>query len=75
MIAVRILVASILTAAVARGVWALCNGVLGLSLFGQLISVGAAVILGAGFYVWTISHMRVPEWQQISAMLGSRLRP
>jgi putative peptidoglycan lipid II flippase len=74
MIAVRILVASILTAAVARGAWALCNSVLGLSLLGQIISVGIAVIAGAGFYVWTISHMRVPEWEQISAMLASRLR-
>jgi len=80
MIAIRVLVVSILTAAIARGVWAGCNSVLGVSSVGpipvgELISVGAAVISGAGFYVWTISHMRVPEWQQISAMLGSRLRP
>ena len=36
---------------------------------GQIVSVGGAVLLAAGFYVWAISHMRIPEWQQIESML------
>jgi putative peptidoglycan lipid II flippase len=75
MIVIRILVLSILTGAIARGVWALLNHLLGLSLLGQIISVGAAVLAASGFYVWALSHMRVPEWEQISSMLRGRLRP
>jgi putative peptidoglycan lipid II flippase len=75
MIAARIIVASILTGAVARGVWALLNDALGASLAAQVISVGLAVLAGAGVYVSAVSRMRVPEWEQISSMISNRIRP
>jgi len=75
MISVRILVVSILTGAIARGVWAGLDRLAGVSLLGQIISVGGAVLVAGGFYIWAISHMRIPEWQQIESMLASRLRP
>ncbi len=79
MIAVRIVVVSIGTGAVARGVWELVNKLVGLSVvlhipIGQILSVGLAVVAGAVFYVWAISHMRVPEWEQIEGMFRRRLR-
>jgi putative peptidoglycan lipid II flippase len=73
MIGMRIVVVSILTGAVARGVWALLNALLGVSTPGELVSVGAAVLAGAGFYVWAVSHMRIPEWEQISGLIRGRL--
>ena len=73
MIAVRVLVVSILMGAIARGVWALINHVVGLSLAGQVVSVGAAVLAAGAFYVWALSHMRIPEWEQISRMIRSRI--
>lgn len=75
MITARILVVSAITGVLARLVWELLNGVFGLSLAGQIISVGGAVTIGGAFYAWAISHMRVPEWQQIEGMLMRRLRP
>jgi putative peptidoglycan lipid II flippase len=73
MIALRIIVVSALMAVVARGVWALLDSLFGHSTPAGIVSVGAAVIVGAGFYVWAISHMRIPEWEQISSMVRGRL--
>jgi putative peptidoglycan lipid II flippase len=75
MISVRILVASVLTGVIARLVWSLLIGIAGQSVAGQIFSVGGAVLLAGGFYVWAISHMRIHEWHQIESMLLSRLRP
>jgi putative peptidoglycan lipid II flippase len=75
MITARIVLVAIPTGIIARLVWALLNGVVGASLFGQIVSVGFAVAAAAAFYVWAISHMHVPEWQQIESMLLRRLRP
>jgi putative peptidoglycan lipid II flippase len=74
MIALRIVVVSVLMGAIARGVWALLNQLAGQSTVSQIVSVGVAVAVGAGFYVWAISHMRIPEWEQISSMIRGRLR-
>jgi putative peptidoglycan lipid II flippase len=74
MIGLRIVVVSIFTGAIARGVWAVLNGLLGHSTPAEIVSVGAAVLAGAGFYVWAVSHMRIPEWEQISSMVSGRLR-
>ena len=78
MIAARIIVVSVFTGAVARVVWMLVNDVVGTSTIGpvplgQILSVGAAVAAGGGFYVWAVSHMRVPEWEQIESMIRGRL--
>ncbi|MGC9220014.1 MAG: murein biosynthesis integral membrane protein MurJ [Solirubrobacteraceae bacterium] len=73
MITARILVASVLTGVIAHGVWSLVNGVVGVSIPGQIISVGFAIAVAGSFYVWAISHMRVPEWQEIEMMFKRRL--
>jgi putative peptidoglycan lipid II flippase len=74
MITVRILFASVLTAAIARGVWALADGVVGHSIVGQVISVGLAVAVGGAFYAKVVLMMRIPEARQIEALVMSRLR-
>jgi putative peptidoglycan lipid II flippase len=75
MITARIVIVAIPTGVIARLVWDLVNSLAGASLFGQIISVGFAIAAAAGFYIWAISHMRIPEWQQIESMLMGRLRP
>jgi putative peptidoglycan lipid II flippase len=73
MITVRILLASALTGVVARIVWSLVSGVVGISTVGQIFSVGLAVLAAGGSYAWMIRHMRVPEWEQIETMVRRRL--
>jgi putative peptidoglycan lipid II flippase len=75
MITARILLVTVPTGVIARLAWDLLNAITGTSLPGQIISVGGAVAAAAGFYIWAISHMRIPEWHQIEAMLANRLRP
>ena len=74
MISARILVASVITGVVARVVWELLNSILGTSFPGQIVSVGGAIAAAGGFYIWAISHMRIPEWRQIETMFATRLR-
>jgi putative peptidoglycan lipid II flippase len=74
MITARIAIASVITAAIARGVWALLNSLLGQSIFAQLISVGLAVAIAGAFYAKAVLAMRIPEARQIEALLLSRLR-
>jgi putative peptidoglycan lipid II flippase len=74
MITIRILVASLITAAIARGVYALVDAVVGRSVPGQLISVGLAVAVGGFFYARAVLAMRIPEARQIEALVLSRLR-
>jgi putative peptidoglycan lipid II flippase len=73
MITVRIAVASILTAALARAVWSLLNTALGTGFAGQLISVGGAVIIAAGFYAYVALAMRIPEARQIERLIRGRM--
>jgi putative peptidoglycan lipid II flippase len=75
MITVRILLVSVVTAVIARVLWSLIDHLLGVSFIGQLFSVGIAVIGAGSFYVWGISHMRIPEWEQIESMFARRLAP
>jgi peptidoglycan biosynthesis protein MviN/MurJ (putative lipid II flippase) len=74
MITLRILIASAITAAVARGVWGLLNGALGTSVPGQLVSVGVAVLVAAALYAWLTLVMRIPEARQIEQLVAGRLR-
>jgi putative peptidoglycan lipid II flippase len=74
MITARIAIASVITAAIARGVWALLNGLLGQSILAQLISVGLAVAIAGAFYAKAVLTMRIPEARQIEALVLSRLR-
>jgi putative peptidoglycan lipid II flippase len=66
--AARILAASAALAAVAYGVWALLDELLGRSLPAQLISVGTALLAGTAVYV--LGVRQVPE----AASLLARLR-
>ncbi len=74
MITARIVVAAAVTAAIARVLWVLLNGVLGTSFLGQLLSVGITILAGGGCYAWVVSHMRIPEWRQIEEMFGGMVR-
>ena len=73
MITVRILTASIICAAIARGVWVLLNAALGSSLIGQIFAVGGAVALAGGFYGWAVTQLRIPEARQIQTLMSRRL--
>jgi putative peptidoglycan lipid II flippase len=73
MITARIVVASILTGAIARGAWTLLDRLAGGSLAGQLVSVVLAVIVATGFYAWVVLQMRIPEARQIERLLRGRL--
>jgi putative peptidoglycan lipid II flippase len=74
MITARILLASLLTGAIARGVWVLVNGIAGASVIGQIVSVGLAVVIGGGFYAWAVLQMRIPEARQVEQLIAGRLR-
>jgi putative peptidoglycan lipid II flippase len=74
MITARILVGSVLMAALARLVWGILNALLGQSLAAQIIAVGLAVAAGGALYARTMLAMRVPEARQIQALVMGRLR-
>ncbi|HME02672.1 MAG TPA: murein biosynthesis integral membrane protein MurJ, partial [Solirubrobacteraceae bacterium] len=61
MITARILLASALLAAVSWGVWRVLDALLGVSLLGQIVSVGAAGVAGVLVYMRAVLSMRVPE--------------
>jgi len=73
MITIRILIASVLTAVVARLVWRGLDAVVGQSTIGQVISVGGAVVVAGGFYAWAVIRMRIHEAYQIVRMIRGRL--
>jgi len=73
MITARILFASAVMAAIALGVWALANSVVGRSTVGQLFSVGLACAAAGIFYGRAVLAMRIPEARQIEALVRTRL--
>ncbi len=73
MITARILVASMITAVIARIVWSLVNQIVGISVPGQILSVGLSIALGGGFYAWAVTRMRIPEAHEIAALIRRRL--
>jgi putative peptidoglycan lipid II flippase len=74
MITMRILVATVIMAVVARGVWAGLDALLGQSLAAQLVAIGIALALAAVLYAKLTLTMRIPEARQIQSFVGSRLR-
>jgi putative peptidoglycan lipid II flippase len=72
MITIRILVATVIMAAVARGIWALLARLLGHSLPAQMISVGFACAVACVLYAKLTLSMRVPEARQIQGLIMSR---
>ena len=69
MITARILVASGLLALVSWVVWWLAHRLLGQSLPAQIISVGAAAAAGLFVYVRLVFAMRIPEADQVRALI------
>jgi putative peptidoglycan lipid II flippase len=74
MISVRILLATVIMAALARGVWVLLDDLLGTSLAAQIVSVGISCTLACVVYAKLVLDMRVPEAHQIRGLVVSRLR-
>jgi putative peptidoglycan lipid II flippase len=74
MITARIVVATVIMAALARGVWAGLDAGLGRSLVAQIASVGLACTVACALYGWLALRMRIPEARQIEALVLGRLR-
>jgi putative peptidoglycan lipid II flippase len=73
MITLRILVACVITAALARGMWLLFDHLLGRSLPAEIVSIGIALLVAAAIYAKLVLAMRVPEARQIQELVGGRL--
>jgi putative peptidoglycan lipid II flippase len=74
MITVRILLATVIMGAVARGLWVLLDGGLGASLPAQIVSVVVPCTVAGALYAWLTLKMRIPEARQIQQLVMSRLR-
>ena len=74
MITVRIVVATVLMAALARGVWVVLDSLLGRSVPAELVAVGFAVAAACVFYGKVVLTMRIPEARQIEALVLQRLQ-
>jgi peptidoglycan biosynthesis protein MviN/MurJ (putative lipid II flippase) len=74
MITLRILIATAIMAALARGIWVLANSIVGTSLIGQIVSVGLALGISIALYGRLVLLMRIPEARQIQELVGGRLR-
>ena len=72
MITIRILVATVFTAALGYFVHRGLENLLGLSLVAQILSVGTALALAGVLYGWLVLRMRVPEARQIEQLVLSR---
>ena len=68
----RILVGSAVLAGVAYEVWDLLDQALGRDLAGQVISLGAGLGLGGLAYVAVCQLLRVPELEQVAALVRRR---
>jgi putative peptidoglycan lipid II flippase len=71
-------VAGMLIAAVWFGItawvsWAALDWVFGRSLLGQVISVGGGLAIGSAAYVYVVLAMRLPEAEQLRAIVRRRL--
>ncbi len=74
MITVRILVGTVIMAAVAWGIWAGLDHLLGQSLVAQILSVGIASAVACAVYAKLMLTLRVPEARQIQGLIVARLR-
>ena len=73
MITVRILLASALLAGVSWVVWRGLDGLLGVSLGAQIVSVGGAATAGGLVYARLVLAMRIPEAHQVSRLIRTQL--
>src|SRR6185437_7563549 len=72
MITVRILVGTVIMAAVARGLWYALDAGLGRSLAAQVVAIGLAGAVACALYGWLALKMRIPEARQIQQLVVSR---
>ncbi len=73
MITVRIVLATILMAALARGLWVALDDLLGRSLIAEILEVGIATAAAVALYALTVLWMRVPEARQVQSLFLQRL--
>jgi putative peptidoglycan lipid II flippase len=73
MITARVCVAAVLLAGVSYIVWYALDALLGRSLAAQILSVGAAGLLGVWVYVRAVLAMRIPEAHQVHRLIRVRL--
>jgi putative peptidoglycan lipid II flippase len=73
MVTVRIVVATVLMAALARGIWVGLDSLLGRSLVAQIFAVGIATAVAGILYAKLVLTMRVPEARQIEFLVRQRL--
>jgi putative peptidoglycan lipid II flippase len=73
MITMRILVATILMAALARGIWVGLDSLLGRSLIAEIFAVGVASAAACALYAKSVLAMRIPEARQIEFLIRQRL--
>jgi len=73
MITARILVASMLLAAVSWVVWYALHAALGQSLIAQIISMAAAGGAGVWIYTRAVLTMHIPEAHQVNSLIRARL--
>ena len=74
MITARITIATVLMAALARGIWVGLDHLLGRSLIAQIFSVGVAAGVAIVLYARLVLLMRVPEARQIQFLVLQRLK-
>jgi putative peptidoglycan lipid II flippase len=70
----QMVAASALLGLVAYGVWWGLDQAFGRSLLAQMISVGGALAAGVAVYVTAVLVLRIPEAQQIRALIAGRLK-
>lgn len=75
MITARILIATVIMGALARGVWAGLDHLLGhSSVIPQIVSIAIAIGIGIVAYAKVVLMMRVPEARQIEFLVRQRLQ-
>ncbi len=68
----RVLAASAALAAVSYAIWDVLDAELGRGLFAQVISLGAALVVGAVVYGIAVTLLRIPEADRIRSLLRRR---
>jgi putative peptidoglycan lipid II flippase len=71
---VQMCAAAALLGLAAYGVWWGLDQALGRSLLAQVVAVGAALAAGVAVYVGAVLALRIPEAQQIRALVAGRLK-
>jgi putative peptidoglycan lipid II flippase len=68
----RVVLASAALAAASYGIWSVLDDLLGRGLAAQIVSLGAALAVGAAVYGLAVTALRIPEASQIWALIRRR---